>query len=159
MATVLVRMGSCNMDHRIAVTRNADGTMSIAVDSPCAQVRQYVHDLEKITDADLMDRATSRIFSPDLCKPLTLTCLVPDGVLHAAYLESGMLARSLAFRSDPDSITFIDERARQTVYITCRCKSTGLKDRIKRRTVRQKKFCRPAKTGISRLRRQIRWRL
>lgn len=109
MATVLVRMGSCEMDHKITVKDNGDGTMSVTVESPCAQVRQYIQSLGNISPMDLMDRATSKIFDPELCRPLTLTCLVPDGVMHAAYLESSMVAGSLAFRSDPDSVTFLDE--------------------------------------------------
>jgi hypothetical protein len=100
-------MGTCGMEHRITVSKNHDGTMSVTAESPCDQVRRYISSIGPITDMDLVDFSTSRLFDLECIRPLTMTCLVPSGIVHAAFLEAGMMAHSLAASAPPDSVRFI----------------------------------------------------
>ena len=62
-----------------------------------AHVREFAQYLGKtITVGDVTDREGSKLFDPEVLKPLTLTCLAPKGVIDAAWLELGMLSKSRA---------------------------------------------------------------
>lgn len=97
MATVTVNMRFCEFVHRVTVALRDDGDLDVEIDSPCDNVRDFAKNLGGVlTMADVTERAGSRLTDPDILQPLTLTCLVPNGIYSAAWLELGMLARSRA---------------------------------------------------------------
>ena len=107
MATVIVRMRFCGFEHRMTVTQNADGNLDVEIESPCEHVRDFAQNLGKtITLADVTEREGSRLFDPEVVKPLTLTCLAPNGVLNAAWLELGMLSQRTARKVGSDEISY-----------------------------------------------------
>lgn len=107
MSTVTVRMNFCGFDHKITVTSNGDGTMNVDIDSPCEHVRDFAEKLGgTITDQDVIAREGSRLFDNEVLEPLTLTCLVPNGVLDAAWLELGMLSERQAKKVGGNEIRY-----------------------------------------------------
>ena len=107
MATVLVKMNFCDFTHRITVTQRDDGDLDVHIVSPCEHVRDYAKNLGKvITIADVTDLNGSRVFDPEVLKPLTLTCLTPKGGIDAAWLELGMLSASRAKEVGHNEISY-----------------------------------------------------
>lgn len=107
MATVLVRMNFCGFTHRITVRQNPDGDMDVEIESPCEHVRDFAENLGKrLTMEDITVREGSRLFDPEVLKPLTLTCLAPNGVLEAAWLETGMLSSTMARKVGSNEISY-----------------------------------------------------
>ena len=107
MATVLVKMNFCSFTHRVTVTMNGEGNLDVDIESPCEHVRDFAEKLGKtITMDDVTVREGSRLFDPEIVKPLTLTCLVPNGVLDAAWLETGMMSRSMAKKVGGNEISY-----------------------------------------------------
>ena len=107
MATVLVKMNFCGFTHRVTVTMNSEGNLDVDIESPCEHVRDFAVNLGRtITMDDVTVRDGSRLFDPEVVKPLTLTCLVPNGVLNAAWLETGMMSRSMAKKVGGDEISY-----------------------------------------------------
>lgn len=113
MATVIVNMRFCEFTHRITATLREDGDIDVTIDSPCENVRRFAENLGGVlTIDDVTERAGSRLTDPAVLEPLTLTCLVPNGVYNAAWLELGMLARSRAEKVGANEVRFevSDER-------------------------------------------------
>lgn len=107
MATVLVKMRICDFTHKITVTMKDDGDLDVHIVSPCAHVREFAQYLGRtITVADVTDREGSKLFDPEVLKPLTLTCLAPKGVIDAAWLELGMMSKSRAKQVGGNEISY-----------------------------------------------------
>lgn len=101
-STVVVHMRTCGRTARITVAKQPDGTVRVAIDSDCANVASYARLLgDTIAEADVLDRAASRITAPATVRPLTAPCLVPNGVLYAASLELGLLSKRYVSSSAP----------------------------------------------------------
>ncbi len=97
MATVLVKMNFCSKTHKITVNMREDGDMDLIVDSDCPEVMTYAESLGgRLTMDDISDLRKSRIFDPDNLDKITLTCLAPNGILSAAWLETGMMSKKMA---------------------------------------------------------------
>jgi len=87
-------MRTCGRTARITATKKSDGSISLEIDSDCANVASYAMLLgDMLTEADVIDRAASRVTAPATVRPLTAPCLVPNGVLYAASLELGFLSK------------------------------------------------------------------
>ncbi len=107
MATVLVKMNFCGFTHKITATLNDEGNIDIDIDSPCDHVKDFAKNLGKtITVDDVTVREGSKLFDPEVLKPLTLTCLVSNGVIDAAWLELGMLSTSAARKVGNNEISY-----------------------------------------------------
>jgi hypothetical protein len=107
MATVLVKMNFCDFTHRITVTQNADGDLDVKIESECENVRDFANKLGgRITMEDVTVREGSRLFDSEVLAPLTMTCLVANGVLDAAWLELGMLSQSTARKVGGNEISY-----------------------------------------------------
>src|SRR5574344_1150842 len=97
MAVVVVKMKFCNKTHKITVKQKDDGDYSLHIATDCPEVKDYAKALgDTLTMDDLTSFETSRIFSQDNLKHVTMTCLAPNGVINAAWLEAGMLSKSRA---------------------------------------------------------------
>lgn len=107
MATVLVKMNFCDFIHKVTVSLNEDGDLDVDIDSPCEHVRDFARNLGKtITAEDVTTREGSRLSDPEVLKPLTLTCLVPNGVMDVAWLELGMLSSTQARKVCSNEISY-----------------------------------------------------
>ena len=107
MATVVVRMNFCSKTHRITVTARDDGDMDLTVDSDCPEVMTYAERIGKvITMEDVTDINTSKVLSPENLSTITLTCLAPNGILNAAWLECGMMSPKMAKEVKENTVSF-----------------------------------------------------
>jgi hypothetical protein len=107
MAVVVVKMKFCNKTQKITVTPNDDGTFHLHVATDCPEVRDYVKAIgDTLTMDDIMDRTTSKIFSYDNLQHVTMTCLAPNGIINAAWLEAGMLSKSRAKEVKENVVSF-----------------------------------------------------
>lgn len=107
MATVTVDMRFCDKKSRITVTQREDGDLDLRIETDCESVRSYYKNLgDTLSIGDVTDRNGSRVFDPEVCFPCTITCLVPSGVVSAAWLELGMLSKSRAEQIGSNCIVF-----------------------------------------------------
>jgi len=109
MATVLVNMPICEKAHKVTVTMREDGDMDVHIISDCIKVQEYGRDLEKLNVMDLGSITMSRIMDPRLVEHLTPTCMAPVAVFNAAWLEAGMISRSLAKQVDASTLEFQED--------------------------------------------------
>lgn len=98
MATVVVRMKFCGKTHKITVKMKDDGDLSLHVATDCPEVKHYVQSClgDTLTMDDVTDIKKSRVLNPDNLEKITMTCLAPNGIINAAWLELGMLSASRA---------------------------------------------------------------
>ena len=107
MVTVLVRMNFCNYVHKVDVNMNDEGTLDVHIESDCSHVMDFAEKLGgTITMDDVTARQGSKLFDPEILAPLTMTCLAPNGVLDAAWLELGMLSKSQAKKVGGNDISY-----------------------------------------------------
>lgn len=107
MAVVVVKMKFCGKTHKITVKQKDDGDFSLHIATDCSEVRDYADALgDTLTMDDLLGFDTSRIFDFENCKHVTMTCLAPNGVINAAWLEAGMLSKSRAKEVGENVISF-----------------------------------------------------
>ena len=107
MVSVIVKSKFCDKTHRIDVSMKDDGDLSIHIDTDCDNVKDFTKLLgDTLTLPDITVREVSRLFDPQIVQPLTLTCLVPIGILDAAWLEMGMMSTSRAKTVESDEISF-----------------------------------------------------
>ena len=107
MVTVLVRMKFCDYVHKVDVNLNDAGELDVHIESECTHVMDFAEKLGgTITMDDVTQREGSKLFDPEVLAPLTMTCLVPNGVLDAAWLELGMLSKSQAKKVGGNEISY-----------------------------------------------------
>ena len=104
VSKVQVNMRTCSHVHNITVSTRDDGTMDVSIETDCPHVRDYADRLKTITMDDAMDFCTSRINDPEVRRALSATCLCPLGVMNAAWMEVGMLSKTLCSRVHSNDI-------------------------------------------------------
>ncbi|MDW5564342.1 MAG: hypothetical protein SA339_14100 [Methanomassiliicoccus sp.] len=88
--------------------KNDDGEYLVKAASTCKKAEKYVEGLGPLTLFDLTDKAQSKIFRDFMISEMSANCLLPSGVMTAAWVEAGMIARSQTRKGMPLSIEFID---------------------------------------------------
>lgn len=107
MAVVVVHMKFCNKTHKITVKQKDDGDLSLHVATDCPEVREYVKKLgDTLTIDDITMPHTSKILDHDNLQMVTMTCLAPNGIINAAWLEMGMLSASRAKEVGENTVSF-----------------------------------------------------
>ena len=107
MAIVVVHMNVCKKTHKITVKQKDDGTFSLHIASDCPEVKDYGKMLgDTLTMEDLTDIRNSKIFSYDNLERVTATCLAPNGIINAAWLEAGMMSKKMAAEVEENVIDF-----------------------------------------------------
>lgn len=107
MAVVVAKMNFCKKTHKVTVKQKDDGDFSLHIATDCQEVKDYAKALgDTLTMDDLMDISKSRIFDCENCKHITMTCLAPNAVINAAWLEAGMLSKSRAKEVGENIISF-----------------------------------------------------
>lgn len=109
MATVLVNMPICDKIHQVTVTMREDGDTDVQISSDCIKVQEYGQNLGRLNIMDLSSITLSRIMDPRLVERLTPTCMVPVAVFNAAWVEAGMISRSLTKQVGISSIEFQED--------------------------------------------------
>ena len=107
MAIVVVHMNFCKKTHKITVKQKDDGDFYLHVASDCPEVKDYAKMIgDTLTLEDLTDMRNSKIFSYDNLERVTPTCLAPNGIINAAWLETGMMSKGLAKEVEENVVDF-----------------------------------------------------
>ncbi|MDR2866484.1 MAG: hypothetical protein LBV13_03670 [Methanomassiliicoccaceae archaeon] len=109
MATVISRMRTCGKTHRVTVTMNGEGNFDVVIESDCPKVRLFGENLRYVTFEDITDFDKSRINRREIRGDLSPPCLSPIAVLDAAWVEAGLLSRSLVKRAKENTVEFSEE--------------------------------------------------
>jgi hypothetical protein len=104
---VKVNMNICDKVTIVEVNQTPDGLYSVKVTSPCENVMEFASGLEELTIADLTDKTNSKVFDRMRVTKMSADCLVPAGILTAAWFEAGMIAKSLARSKKNNNVEFI----------------------------------------------------
>lgn len=103
-STTIAVMNACEKRAKVTVTMREDGDMDVSIESDCDIVQAYGERLRKITPEDVYGFERSRINSDEIRGNLTPNCIVPNAVYNAAFLEMGLLTKSLAKKSHENSV-------------------------------------------------------
>lgn len=103
-SVILVRMNTCQRYARVAVSRRDDGDMDVRIESDCENIAEYARRLPVISDMDVLDPGSGRIFDSEVRGPLTPTCLCPMGVIYAASMEMGLMTKRISETVSSDEI-------------------------------------------------------
>jgi hypothetical protein len=101
--TVRVNSAICGFTHKI--TGELDGSnIIIDIDTPCEKIKKMSHmEIPMMETMDIKDNFVIDRAKEIQCTPI---CLVPAGVLHVCRMETGMLSKNLAKKSERVSIEF-----------------------------------------------------
>lgn len=102
-------MFPCDNRTVITVETNEDGDFAIKADSSCPKAERFVNGLGVLTMDDLTNKREGKIFREFLASDMSCNCLVLSGVITAAWVEGGLIARSNARKGIPLSIEFLNE--------------------------------------------------
>ena len=100
-------MNLCDKTTIIEVIQMPEGTFHVDVTTSCDDVREFMNGLEELTLEDLTNKQNSRVFDRMRVTKMSANCLIPSGLLTAAWLEAGMIAQSSAKKNKCNSIEFI----------------------------------------------------
>ncbi len=106
---VRVYMFPCQNKSEIEVSSTTDGLYIVKVKSTCKKADKFVEGLGPLSIIDLTDKKESRVFRDFIASDMSANCLLLPGVMTAAWVEAGMIARSMAEKGIPLSIEFIED--------------------------------------------------
>ena len=104
---VKVNMNLCGKTSIVEVTQTPEGTYKVQVTTACDNVKEFASGLEELTITDLIDKRNSKVFDRMRVTKMSANCLVPAGILSAAWLEAGMIAQSNAKKNKENSVEFV----------------------------------------------------
>ena len=104
--TVIANMKTCYKTNKVTVSMRDDGDMDVRIVSDCPHVQEYAKKLTRISVDDVVDFNGSKVVDPEIRATLSVPCLTPIAVFEAAWLELGMLSKSLSKKVGENTITF-----------------------------------------------------
>lgn len=91
MTTVVIYSGSCGFSVNVAVEKQPDGKMTLALDTRCEMVQMMLEDIAVLDRfaplAPLLNNPVYRSAAKHLKHP---ACPVPSGILKALEVEAGL---------------------------------------------------------------------
>ncbi len=106
---VMVHMNICDKVSTVTVTTNENDNYDVSVASSCANVKDYVEELKDLTLVDLTDKMNGRVLDRFRTVKMSANCAVPSGVLTAAWIEAGLIAKSRAREKGSNVIEFLQD--------------------------------------------------
>lgn len=100
-STVETDMTICDKKVRVTVTAREDGDFDVKVESDCSFLNHYAENLGVITMDDIMCFEKSRINREEIRGNMSMICLAPIAVYHAAWMECGMLSKKNYRKAGP----------------------------------------------------------
>lgn len=105
---VRVKMFPCENTSEIKVRTNEDGEYVIKATSTCPKAVRFVESLGPLSLTDLSDKMESKIFRNFMASDMSANCILLPGAMTAAWVEAGMIARSMARKGIPLCIEFVE---------------------------------------------------
>ncbi|MCK9323070.1 MAG: hypothetical protein M0P07_03835 [Candidatus Methanomethylophilaceae archaeon] len=106
-STVISKMNTCSKTSKVTVTLREDGDLDVKIVSDCPHIQEYAEKLTKITAEDAVDFSKSKIQDPNIRSSVSAPCLTPNAVFDAAWMELGMLSKSLVKKVENNNLDFI----------------------------------------------------
>jgi len=88
---------------------NEDGNYVIKATGTCPKAVKYIAGLGHLSLADLSTKKESKVFRNFIDSDMSANCLVLPGVMTAAWVEAGMIARSNTKKGVSLNIEFIED--------------------------------------------------
>lgn len=104
--TAIAHMKTCGKTNKVTVSMRDDGDLDVTIVSDCPHVRDYAEKLTRISINDVVDIAGSKVVDPEVRRSLSVPCMTPIAVFEAAWLELGMLSKSLATKVGENTVSF-----------------------------------------------------
>lgn len=105
MTKVIVQSGACGYTTTVTVKKNAEGKMSVTLDTDCAMVRKMLGDIAILDRfAPLAGFQSNPVYKSAARHLKHVACPVPSGILKALEVEAGLNAPKDA------AITFVRNR-------------------------------------------------
>jgi hypothetical protein len=93
---VKVDMTICGKVHFIEVEMTPEMEFVVRGETDCPNVREFIDKLGRLSLTDLSDKKSSKVWEVFKNVSMSANCLVPAGVMDAAWMEAGMLSKSRA---------------------------------------------------------------
>jgi hypothetical protein len=106
---VRVNMFPCENKSVIEVQSTEDGNYVVKVTSTCKKAEKFVEGLGPLSLTDLTDKKEGKIFRGFIASDMSANCMILSGVITAAWIEAGMIARSVTKKGVPLSIEFVED--------------------------------------------------
>ena len=106
---VRVKMIPCGNKSEIEVSSTDDGDYLVKVVSTCKKAEKFVEGLGPLSLTDLTDKKESKIYKTFITSDMSANCLLLSGVLTAAWVEAGMIAKSVTKKGVPLCIEFVED--------------------------------------------------
>ncbi len=98
-------MTACDRKATVTVSLRDDGDLDVKIESDCDVVMGYAERLGgRISEMDVYNFQNSKINSDDIRGQLTATCLVPNAIYNAAFMELGLMTKSLAKKAKQNTV-------------------------------------------------------
>ncbi len=109
VSKVKVNMRTCHKTTLVTAELLEDGeTIKINLASDCENIKNYAKLIgDTISLTDCTDYPSSKIFADENRMILSMPCLVPSAIMNAAWMEVGMLSKSLAKDAKTNDNEFI----------------------------------------------------
>ncbi|MCK7582421.1 MAG: hypothetical protein MZV65_47095 [Chromatiales bacterium] len=91
------------------MTQNEEGDYIVKAKGTCPKAIRFLEGLGPLSITDLTDKKESKIFRDFINSEMSANCVTLPGVLTAAWVEAGMIARSNTKKGIPLSIEFLEE--------------------------------------------------
>lgn len=105
-STVVAHMKTCSKTNKVTVWMKDDGNLGVKIATDCPHVKDYASKLTEITMDDVVSFAGSKVVDPEIRASLSVPCLTPIAVFNAAWMELGMLSKSMAKNVGENSVSF-----------------------------------------------------
>ena len=108
-STVTAHMNVCDKKTKVTADLQDNGDILLTFDTNCANVKKYINGFDKISTSDAVSLTSSAVMDPKRREFCSATCLVPSAIIHAAWLELGMLSKNRTKEVGAVCITFDQE--------------------------------------------------
>jgi hypothetical protein len=102
-------MFPCDNISVVEIRARDDGDYDVSITSSCKKAERFVEGLGVLNLMDLTNKEDSKIFSNFIKSDMSANCLLPTGIMTAAWVEAGLIARSQTKKGVPMCIEFINE--------------------------------------------------
>ena len=104
--TVIAHMKTCSKTNKVTVSMRDDGDLDVRIVTDCPHVKTYADRLKVISVQDVTNFSGSKVVDPEIRATLSVPCLTPIAVYEAAWLELGMLSKTLVKNVGENSVSF-----------------------------------------------------
>ncbi len=105
---VRVKNNICNKTSMIEVSMNENCGFDVQIESECQNVRRFADFVKELSMDDLTDKKDSLVIRTYQEQEMSANCLVPSGILTAAWMESGMISKNRFKAVERNCVEFVE---------------------------------------------------